>query len=442
VLMVMGYVDNIPEGITGTNYFAPTYLTNETEFQVYINFIKEVTKRTRKFDNIAYVFCTEIFDISLKYGLSYPTNIESFRNYCRTKNPDLNYWNGRWKTNHKDWDTVFPIDPDYHNTEERWRDHWNWISWIIRNRLPSIVNTIREVNPRAQLGYHDHTLINLNWGDSPIPSPNPFNFLSFNCYPESSHIKSEIVKVEKKLERFRDLYPSIPLILGETGMSTAEYSLWEQASWLYEIVKWTRSKGLGFNIWMWRDYYPEEHSIVTPPREQHFGLLTRDGVPKPALASVQSALDLVSTKIKLNNMEVTPEDTFYTKNFTLDLRVEVASNISEILMAKVTWRNREDGSVLWERNLNRTALDTYEGIMTLPQGRYRLEVYFVLSNNMTFAVLTLDIIGQENLFWQLPMGGIALIATLAILICIVFFLKERFRKHAPIIQEKPARFAR
>ena len=99
VLMVMGYVDNIPEGITGTNYFAPTYLTNETEFQVYINFIKEVTKRTRKFDNIAYVFCTEIFDISLKYGLSYPTNIESFRNYCRTKNPDLNYWNGRWKTN-------------------------------------------------------------------------------------------------------------------------------------------------------------------------------------------------------------------------------------------------------------------------------------------------------------------------------------------------------
>jgi len=73
----------------------------------------------------------------------------------------------------------------------------------------------------------------------------------------------------------------MPLVMGEVGAATETCSEDDQARYLTEVAQLAAEKHLGMNIWMWQDF---PH---TDKEQRSFGLLRKDGSPKPALIALR-----------------------------------------------------------------------------------------------------------------------------------------------------------
>jgi hypothetical protein len=114
----------------------------------------------------------------------------------------------------------------------------------------------RKLRRLFRIGFHDDALINLNWakGVSPLPRPQPFDFLSLTAYGFERDSAREIDReLTARVRRFRRIAPRTPLVIGELGASRCEtHGEADQARVASALVSYALRHGLGFNVWHWQ----------------------------------------------------------------------------------------------------------------------------------------------------------------------------------------------
>lgn len=135
---------------------------------------------------------------------------------------------------------------------------------------------------KFRIGFHDFILINLDWStclgtdiksipnhcgssiESPIASPNPFDFISMVGYETLGSFNGATASwtqtsndsiranLQARADRFRQLYPTTPLIMGEYGYRGCENSPNEQARIVKTATQFALDNAIGFNLWGWK----------------------------------------------------------------------------------------------------------------------------------------------------------------------------------------------
>ena len=131
---------------------------------------------------------------------------------------------------------------------------------MLAKRLGNLPNQIRRgIRDRFLFGYHDNVLIARDWakGETPIATPNPFDFVSSSNYVDSRSEPLEDLsdaEIETELDvrraRFSALHPNVPLVLGEFGGSCRAFPrLEEQFRVNTAVMRNARTHSNGFNLW-------------------------------------------------------------------------------------------------------------------------------------------------------------------------------------------------
>ncbi|GAA2704624.1 cellulase family glycosylhydrolase [Actinoplanes palleronii] len=115
----------------------------------------------------------------------------------------------------------------------------------------------------------------------------PLDFYDFHFYGAS----------EQALTDIREAQASVapdPLVIGETGLSTAAGSAGEQAAYLARVFRAAALAGVGSVApWTLTDFslgaIPSNSAVSTMPAQYEFGLYRIDGSPKPAASVVRAA---------------------------------------------------------------------------------------------------------------------------------------------------------
>gem|GEM_PF-4139200 len=158
---------------------------------------------------------------------------------------------------------------DYHNivyptvfTENSepcgWADtaHAKQLATLLRSTLGSLPTRMpAKIRPQFTFGYHDYSIINLGWGngDSPIASPNPYDFVSMVGYGMDNVANNQIaVELDARAARFKNLYPKMPLLIGEAGATNCNNQDANQARVDLQIAAYAKKRNYGLNIWGWQ----------------------------------------------------------------------------------------------------------------------------------------------------------------------------------------------
>lgn len=130
----------------------------------------------------------------------------------------------------------------------------------LRHTLGSLPSRLpKNLRDKFKIGYHDYSLVNLDFarGESPILLPNSFDFVSMTLYDQEGKNETEISSELKiRADRFRRLFPQLPLMVGETGATSCfdkNSSFTNQANTLTSVIFLLLQENLGFNLWGWRD---------------------------------------------------------------------------------------------------------------------------------------------------------------------------------------------
>ncbi len=163
---------------------------------------------------------------------------------------------------------------------------------VLRGTLGSLPTRIDpSLRREFRIGYHDYSLINLNWsgGVSPIPQPNPFDFVSMVFYGWEDRSDEEIRhELERRASNFKALYPGKPLIVGELGASICEGGEENQARVIAAKVSKALESGYGFNVWHWRPIPGEDECRNVAFRG--LSLTSEDGSPRPVVEALRELL--------------------------------------------------------------------------------------------------------------------------------------------------------
>jgi hypothetical protein len=141
------------------------------------------------------------------------------------------------------------------------------------------------------MGYHDYSIINLDWGggESPIASPNPYDFVSMVFYGWEEKSDDEIgTELVRRAERFRSLYPNTPLIVGEMGASMCQFGIEKQARVITTKVEKSVELELGFNLWHWRPIPGEDD--CQNPAFRGLAITNEDGSRKPVVEMLREIM--------------------------------------------------------------------------------------------------------------------------------------------------------
>lgn len=251
----------------------------------YEDYVLRVCRRYAGRRNLLWLFYSESFQGPLGAYRNAPRALASFRAYCQARNADLKYWNQRWGSDYRSFADLGIGDGRCSRGATRWEDHFRWVCQVLRDHYGELARRLKaEVGIEGLLGFHDNALITKNWakGDTPIPADNPYDFLSFTGYFAGGEVEARVRNLDEIRRRFGNRYPGVPLLLGETGVSTTIPDGEQiQAQYLAAVARFARQKVLGVNVWMWQDL--ERGS----DKERSFGLLRLDGTPKPAVEALR-----------------------------------------------------------------------------------------------------------------------------------------------------------
>lgn len=161
---------------------------------------------------------------------------------------------------------------------------------LLQNTLGSFPTRVPpELRKKFPIGYHDYSLVTLDWagGESPVKDPKYFDFVSMTAYGFEGAGKDQIYRqLDLQTERFRALFPNKPLILGEIGCSSRSdhggSSESTQATVDGDLMRYALQRQLGFNMWSWVS--------SDSPTDGGLGINNPDGSPKEALYTVQTIL--------------------------------------------------------------------------------------------------------------------------------------------------------
>ena len=163
---------------------------------------------------------------------------------------------------------------------------------LLRETLGSLPTRIDpEIRSKFVLGYHDYSIVNLDWGggESPIPRPIPYDFVSMVFYGWEDRTDGEIAsELDRRAGFFRELYPETPLIIGEMGASMCQQGIEEQARVISAKISRALEQGLGFNLWHWRPIPGEDE--CQNPAFRGLAITNEDGSHKPAVDAIREIL--------------------------------------------------------------------------------------------------------------------------------------------------------
>jgi hypothetical protein len=128
----------------------------------------------------------------------------------------------------------------------------------------------------------------------------PLDYYDFHFYGSSERALAEIRKAQAAVA------PS-PVVIGETGLSTAADSDGEQAAFLARVFRAAREAGVGsVSPWTFTDFstgaIPGNSEVSAKPAQYKFGLHRADGTPKAAAAVVRNAWTSGSTPNSVLNL--------------------------------------------------------------------------------------------------------------------------------------------
>ncbi|GIF39304.1 cellulase family glycosylhydrolase [Actinoplanes xinjiangensis] len=142
----------------------------------------------------------------------------------------------------------------------------------------------------------------------------PLDYYDFHFYGSSERSLAEIRKAQAAVS------PS-PIVIGETGLSSATDSEGEQAAFLARVFRAAREAGVrSVSPWTLTDFVPgaiPAHSAVSEkPAQYRFGLHRTDGSPKAAAAVVKGAWTTGATPNSVLNLgfEAPPPDSPWRQN--------------------------------------------------------------------------------------------------------------------------------
>jgi hypothetical protein len=241
-----------------------------------------------EFDNVFYLLCTEeVLPATLLYRPSERSeSIASFRSWAHRTNPDIAYWNGRWKTDYT-WDNLRPAATTERKTWQTWQDHNRWFAYLMSQLLPPMTAALREGDPDAVIGFHDFLLdpaIPEGGTERPQPGLCGFDFFSIGYYYRHDQSFEENLKgLTDRMNAASAAYAETPLFCGEIGLPVrldspevikADEEL--QVRWYREALGLLRQRRFGYSVWCWRTVVKGEKSSLALLRPE-------DRSPRPAL---------------------------------------------------------------------------------------------------------------------------------------------------------------
>ncbi|MBF0479836.1 MAG: hypothetical protein HQL26_10170 [Candidatus Omnitrophica bacterium] len=168
---------------------------------------------------------------------------------------------------------------------------------LLRQTLGSLPTRLpAQLRSLYSIGYHDYTLINFNWalGDTPISSPNPFDFLSMVAYGFENMTEHQIAdEINLRSSRFKNLYPGTPLIIGEVGSNNCEGEI-NQARVEGAIVSQALKHRFGFNVWGWKA--GPDLQVCSNGSMGGFNLTNQESSSNFALVTLKSVLKHQATR--------------------------------------------------------------------------------------------------------------------------------------------------
>ncbi|MEV6348542.1 cellulase family glycosylhydrolase [Actinoplanes sp. NPDC051851] len=142
----------------------------------------------------------------------------------------------------------------------------------------------------------------------------PLDYYDFHFYGSSERALAEIRKAQAAVT------PS-PVVIGETGMSTAAGTEGEQAAYLARVFRAAKEAGVGSVApWTLNDFadgaIPANSTVSTLPVQYRFGLYRADGTPKIAASVVRTAWTTGTTPNSILNLgfESTAADSPWRQN--------------------------------------------------------------------------------------------------------------------------------
>lgn len=291
LLLVLAYIG---EGWGPKGVDVPVWPLIDRHRREHLDFLRRMARETRDFDNVFYLLCSEeILPATLLYRPNEREEcVASFRAWARQANPDVGYWNQRWGTEYT-WENLAPADTKHRPRWQLWADHSRWHGYLLRGLLPPMVAVIREEKPGALVGYHDFLMpektLGLTAADGGLEPSAGCDFYSIGCYrnPKAEGgLEGHLAALRGQVEKARDLYPGVPLFVGELGMAvrkappeTRREEEAMQADFLRGAVEYLEGEGLGFSLWAWR--------TVVPGAEETHSLVREDGSMTPALEGLK-----------------------------------------------------------------------------------------------------------------------------------------------------------
>jgi len=289
IIFALGYFGRgwSPKGIPAERLKG--WIVDEPIWGAFQEHVVRVTQRYADRKNILWMFYTESFQGPIKAYEGSQLAKESFRRHCRQTDPDITYWNNRWRSDYASFEEIGMADGRAKAGVFRWEDHYRWMCSVLRERYGGLTRRLKtEVRVQGLVGYHDNAMITKNWakGDTPVPDANPYDFLSFTAYMGRGDIDARMKEVEAIYRRFMSHYPAIPLLIGETGVPTLVSDEATQARYLSRLARFAHQRSLGMNVWMWQDFKGSSK------QQRSFGLLRLDGSEKPAVQALRGAFAL------------------------------------------------------------------------------------------------------------------------------------------------------
>ena len=281
----------------------PALAANDTPlWRAMLEFHSRLAQACADFDNLIYdPLDWQHLNINT-WSFADPGNLAAWREWLRSRNPDLDYWNQRWCEANHSWDevllpvnewvemTVALLGPPYQGRPRdphegsKWADFRDWHDALCNSVNAQIVASLRAADSDALIGQR---IDPWRFGDfrQRTWAPEGVNLIFHGTYPESvEQLTPDLVRREVAMVRERTPRP-LPILFWETGLNPPIIPREEwparleplQARWFDAVQVAAREENLlGFCWWVWRDYYMSEEAM-------HFGLLDLSGRPRLAL---------------------------------------------------------------------------------------------------------------------------------------------------------------
>ncbi len=265
VILRMGSHEILPEGVQGGDWWTGAVLTNEEEFAAYRGLFRVIANATRGYPRILYFWSWEdtyLWPQPWYGGLE--DNRRAWREWCRSKNASLSFWNARWSEQNQTWEQLEIPDSRKYSGDNKVGDFWAFADSYIIQRAPELARALREGNPNGIIGFEaridpDDTYHHLDT----FRTITDYDFAASWYYPYQGVPLTHVAPLLEAREAVRELALQLqavaewgrrPVFFEQIGAALREENLDHQRLFLISATELLLTESLGYGIWAWQDY--------------------------------------------------------------------------------------------------------------------------------------------------------------------------------------------